>query len=176
MSEPVDHLGRMMVIWNMIEAWLQIAAPESLAHLYTGATEQQLQATETALGFSLPGDLNASWSLHNGTAAFFFGRWGFLTLEQMLRAYQAQQGIEEWPPTYLPFAEDGAGGYLCVDMERSKGKPLERIVFFDYELGERFVAPDFWGLLSAFVNDLEDGEYGVDESGRLVSDDVSLDT
>lgn len=65
MSEPVDHLGRMMVIWNMIEAWLQIAAPESLAHLYTGATEQQLQATETALGFSLPGDLNASWSLHN---------------------------------------------------------------------------------------------------------------
>lgn len=174
MSEPVDHLGRMMVIWNMIEAWLQIAAPESLAHLYKGATEQQLQATETALGFSLPEDLKASWSLHNGTASFFFGGWGFLTLEQMLRAYQAQQGIAEWPPTYLPFAEDGGGGYLCVDM--SKGEQMERIVFFDYEFGEWFVASDFWVLMSGFVNDLEDGEYGVDESGRLVSDDVSLDT
>lgn len=176
MSEPVDHLGRMMVIWNMIEMWLQIAAPESRAHLYTGATEQQLQATETALGFSLPEDLKASWSLHNGTATFFFGGWGFLTLEQMLRAYQAQQGIAEWPPTTLPFAVDGVGGYLCVAMEKSEGEPLERIVFFDYESGERFVASDFWSLLSAFVNDLEDGEYGVDESGRLVSDEVSLDT
>ena len=176
MSEPVDHLGRMMLIWKMLEEWLQIAAPESLAHLYEGATEQQLQATETALGFALPEDLKASWSLHNGTASFFFSGWGFLTLEQMLRAYQAQQGIEEWPPTYLPFAEDGGGGYLCVDRERSKGEPLGRIVFFDYEFGASVVAPDFWHLMSWFVNDLEDGEYGVDESGRLVSDDVSLDT
>jgi hypothetical protein len=61
-------------------------------------------------------------------------------------------------------------------MPVSKGEQMGRIVFFDYELGERFVASDFWILLSGFVNDLEDGEYGVDESGRLVSDDVSLDT
>ncbi|QBD75386.1 hypothetical protein EPA93_04965 [Ktedonosporobacter rubrisoli] len=176
MSEPVDHLGRMMLIWNMIEAWLQIAAPESLVHLYPGATEQQLHATEAELGFSLPEYIKASWSLHNGTDDFFFDNWGFLTLERMLCAYKAQQGSEEWPATYLPFAADGAGGYLCVDMGRSKGEPLERIVAFDYELGEDFVAPDFWSLLSWFVNDLEDGKYGVDESGSLVSDDVSLGT
>ena len=46
MSEPVDHLGRMMLIWHWIEAWLQAVAPESLAHLYKGATEQQLQSVE----------------------------------------------------------------------------------------------------------------------------------
>lgn len=63
-----------------------------------------------------------------------------------------------------------------MDRERSKGEPLGRIVFFDYEFGASVGAPDFWHLMSWFVNDLEDGEYGVDESGRLVSDDVSLDT
>jgi len=176
MSEPVDHLGRMMVIWNWIEAWLQIAAPESLAHLYLGAMEQQLQAVETALGLPLPADLKASWSLHNGTADFFFGGWGFLTLEQMAVAYRAERSFEDWPPTSIPFATDGAGGSLCTDMDTSKGEQMGRIVFFDHELGERFVAADFWSLMSGFVNDLEDGEYGVDASGRLVSDDVSLDT
>jgi cell wall assembly regulator SMI1 len=176
MSEPVDHLGRMMLIWNWIEAWLQIAAPESLVHLSPGATEQQLQAVEAGLGLSLPADLKASWVLHNGTADFFFGGWGFLTLEQMLAAYRAERAFQEWPPTYVPFATDGCGGSLCTDMDASKGEQMGRIVFFDYELGERFVASDFWILLSGFVNDLEDGEYGVDESGRLVSDDVSLDT
>ena len=176
MSKPVDHLGRMMVIWNWIEAWLQIAAPESLAHLYPGAMEQQLQAVETALGLPLPADLKASWSLHNGTADFFFGGWGFLTLEQMAVAYRAERSFEDWPPTYIPFATDGAGGSLCTDMDTSKGEQMGRIVFFDHELGERFVAADFWSLMSGFVNDLEDGEYGVDASGRLVSDDVSLDT
>lgn len=176
MSEPVDHLGRMMLIWNWIEAWLHIAAPESLVHLSPGATEQQVQAVEAALGFPLPEDLKASWTLHNGTAAFFFGGWGFLTLEQMAVVSQAERAFEDWPPTHLPFAEDGAGGYLCVDMERSKGEQMGQIVFFDHALGERLVAPSFWLLMAGFVNDLEDGEYGVDASGRLVSDDVSLST
>ncbi|HEU5379856.1 MAG TPA: SMI1/KNR4 family protein [Ktedonobacteraceae bacterium] len=85
MSEPVDHLGRMMLIWNWIEAWLQIAAPESLAHLYKGATEQQLHAVETALGLPLPADLKASWSLHNGTVEFFFGAGDFSPLSRWLR-------------------------------------------------------------------------------------------
>ena len=40
----------------------------------------------------------------------------------------------------------------------------------------RLVASDFWSLMSGFVNDLEDGEYEVDASGRLVSDEISLST
>lgn len=176
MSESVDHMGRMILIWNWIEAWLQIAAPESLAHLYEGATEQQLQEVETALGLPLPADFKASWSLHNGTAAFFFGGWGFLTLEEMTGAYRAERAFEDWPPTYIPFAADGAGGSLCVDMDASKGEQMGRIFFFDHELGEWVVASDFWSLMSGFVNDLEDGEYEVDVSGRLVSDEISLHT
>lgn len=112
MSEPVDHLGRMMVIWNWIEAWLQIAAPESLVHLYPGATEPQLQEVEAAIGLPLRADLKASWLLHNGTAVSFFGGWSFLTLEQMLASYQAERAFEQWPPTYVPFASDGCGGSL----------------------------------------------------------------
>lgn len=165
-----------MLIWNWIEAWLSIAAPESLAHLFPGATKQQVQAVEAALGFPLPEDLKASWTLHNGTAAFFFGGWGFLPFEHMLQEYQLERTFEDWPPTYLPFASDGAGGSLCIDLDGSKGEQMGRIVFFDHEPGERVVAPSFWLLMAGFVNDLEDGEYGVDASGRLVSDDVSLST
>jgi cell wall assembly regulator SMI1 len=176
MSEPVDHLGSMMLIWHWIEAWLQIASPESLAYLYKGATEQQLQAVETALSLPLPNDFKASWSLHNGTAEFFFGGWGFLPLERMLAAYQAERVFQEWPPTSVPFASDGCGGSLCIDLDAHLGEQMGRIIFFDHELGEHVVASDFWSLMSGFVNDLEDGEYEVDASGRLVSDEVSLST
>lgn len=51
---------------------------------------------------------------------------------------------------------------------------MGRIVFFDHELGERFVSPSFWLLMAGFVNDLEDGEYEVDEYGGLVSEEVSF--
>lgn len=165
-----------MLIWNWIEEWLRIAAPESLTHLYPGATEQQVQAAEAALGFPLPADLKVSWLLHNGTAEFFFGGWGLLPLEQILAAYQAERAFQEWPTTSVPFATDGCGGDLCVDMDASLGKQMGRIVFFDHELGEDFITSDFWSLISGFVNDLEDGAYRVDESSRLVSDDVSLST
>lgn len=94
----------------------------------------------------------------------------------MAAAYRAEQAFEDWPPTSLPFATDGCGGSLCVDVGGSSGEQMGRIVFFDHELGEDFVASDFWRLMSGFVNDLEDGEYEVDASGRLVSDEVSLST
>lgn len=49
--------GELPLIWQWIEALLQIAAPESFAHLYPGTTEQQVQAVETALSLPLPDDL-----------------------------------------------------------------------------------------------------------------------
>jgi cell wall assembly regulator SMI1 len=53
-------------IWDRIEAWLAQHAPAVLAGLNGPATEQELDATERALGVTLPEDVRASYRRHNG--------------------------------------------------------------------------------------------------------------
>lgn len=175
MPESLDHLGRMMVIWNFIEAWLQRVTPQSLSYLFPGADESAIQAVEDALGLSFPEDLKASWMLHNGTHPQFLGEWYLLSLQQIVHTAQRWWTDEGWPVYWLPFAKNESGGVLCVDLDPTRGESVGRILHFDPQFGDWVVAPDFWHLMSWFVNDLEDGAYRVIAPGYLWSEEVSLD-
>jgi cell wall assembly regulator SMI1 len=174
MSESVDHVGRMMVIWNFIEAWLQRVTLQSLIYLSPGAEESAFQVVEDALGLLFPADLKASWMLHNGTAPQFLGGWYLLSLQQIVQTAHAMRPFDEWSANWLPIAESEVGLTLCVDLDPGHGQSVGRIICYDPEFGASVVAPDFWHLMSWFVNDLEDGEYNVNAAGHLWSEDVSL--
>jgi cell wall assembly regulator SMI1 len=69
-------------IWNRIETWLAINAPEILNSLQPGATNQAINKAEAFLD-KLPEDAKASYRLHNGQAESGQGlidAWEFLSL------------------------------------------------------------------------------------------------
>jgi len=49
-----------------IDAWLEAHAPEVLARLRPGASEEELAGAETALGRALPTSLRTSYGAHDG--------------------------------------------------------------------------------------------------------------
>ena len=56
----------MQAIWDRIEAWLSIHAPEVLDSLLTGVDDDDIQEIEAELGYQFPEDVRASLRLHNG--------------------------------------------------------------------------------------------------------------
>jgi cell wall assembly regulator SMI1 len=129
---------------------------------------------ENALGLPFPPDLKASWMLHNGTTPQFLGGWYLMSLKQILQTIQVGRSIEEWSSNWLPFAESESGTMLCVELDPGQREAEGRIICFDPAFGATIVAPDFWHLMSWFVNDLLDGAYEVNAAGHLWSEDVSL--
>ncbi|HEX6482860.1 MAG TPA: SMI1/KNR4 family protein [Ktedonobacteraceae bacterium] len=174
MSDQVDHPGRMMVIWNFIEDWMQRNAPDLLVKLRPPATEPQIQAVEAALSVTFPEEIKAFWSIHDGTDNTLFGWWQFLSMQEIMRECQQNRTYEWWPATWIPFASDWCGDYICMDMDSALQERRGQIMYYDHEGGNLSVAPSLWILMSTFVNDLEDGEYEVNEYGVLVSEEVNF--
>ncbi len=56
----------MQDVWNRIESWLATNAPNVLSYLLPGATNEEIQQTEVALGIQFPEDVKASYRIHNG--------------------------------------------------------------------------------------------------------------
>jgi len=53
-------------IWERIEAWLKINAPEILNRLEPGASQAEIENTAAILGVEFPEDFKASYRIHNG--------------------------------------------------------------------------------------------------------------
>lgn len=52
--------------WQRIETWLRVHAPASYASLKPGASQEEINSAERALGVRIPADLKALWALHDG--------------------------------------------------------------------------------------------------------------
>lgn len=174
----------MQAIWDRIEAWLTIHAPEVMDNLLPGVDEDDIRDIETELGYTFPPDVHASLLIHNGTIDRFADIWGLLNIDDILRQYQIHlsvlHSLQEdimwwWYPHWLPLAYDGAGDLLCVDVAPKPGEHLGQIIEFDHEVGSDWIAPSFQALLSNFADHLEAGKYTLDASGNLKSNDYLFD-
>jgi cell wall assembly regulator SMI1 len=98
----------MKIIWDRIHAWLAQHAPEVLASLGPGATDEQIHAAEQAMSITFPDDVKACYRLHDGqrvvpvTVPYWPGlrceppllcgdRW--LRLERMVERWQDLKGL-----------------------------------------------------------------------------------
>ncbi|GHO78778.1 hypothetical protein KSD_65490 [Ktedonobacter sp. SOSP1-85] len=174
----------MQTIWNRIEGWLKIYAPEALDNLLPGVDDDDIQEIEVELGYQFPEDVRASLRIHNGTIDRFADIWGLLNVDDILRQQQVQlkvlRSLQEgvvwwWYPHLLPLASDGAGDLLCVDVAPELKERVGQIIQFDHETGSHWVAPSFQALLSAFVDHLESGKYALDAFGNLKSKEFLFD-
>lgn len=167
-------------IWDRIEAWLAANEPAVLAGLNGPATEQELDATERALGVTLPEDVRASYRRHNGLpaeAGYLFQDGEFLSLERIREewgvwnrlvrngTFNGMENDEDgtrvrrdwWHPAWIPFTHNGCGDHLCLDLAPGPQGVVGQIVETWHDMGSRgVVATGFREWLTGVAARLED--------------------
>lgn len=105
-------------------------------HLEEGATQDEIDAAEGALGLSLPADYLAFMREHDGGDGFvgknYLMLWGVSELEQFNREYR----VNEFAPGLLLFGSSGGGEAYAFDTRKS-GMPVVRVPFIP--MGLRYV-------------------------------------
>lgn len=169
-------------IWNRIEAWLKLNALELYKDLSPGANDQEIKSVEHTTGIIFPADVKSSFKIHNGQAGMaapLMGEWQLISLNVIKKRWLIlkdlySQGEFEgircktrgyvrskwWIPEWIPVAYNGAGDYLCLDMNPKKGgKPGQIISYWHTTESREVVAASFQEWLLSFANDLETGRY-----------------
>ncbi len=71
-------------VWDRIEAWLKVNAPDALDNVRAGATRDAVRAAEATLGVQFPDDMVVSYLVHDGQDTYspaLVGEWQLLSLE-----------------------------------------------------------------------------------------------
>jgi cell wall assembly regulator SMI1 len=135
-----------------IDAWFARHRPRYFAALHPGAAPAEL--------VGLPDAFRVLLAWHNGQDADFAGcfaeHW-FLMSAAEIRAADFDQ------PGWLPFLDDDAGSYLCLDAAQT-------VRYVDVDGTEHpVVAPSLASWMQGFADDLEQGRYVDDpEHGDLL--------
>lgn len=170
-------------IWDRIEAWLKHYAPEEFSCLQPGATDQDIQEAETALGMTFPEEVRALYRLHNGGALIADPRysfWELLCLEDIVDGWNSNRRFDHgllaplqpedqvqrrnWDLHWIPLLQKNDGTMLCLDLAPGPAGQRGQIILVFWENGERpVIVASFCELLSTFADDLEAGIYTWDE-------------
>lgn len=120
-------------IWELIENFLQENAQEIFESLNEPAKDEEIAELEDQLGLKLPDEFKTSLKIHNGEGpdeGWIFSDWSLLPISEILACYnQEKNKVQEvdiladeytlpvlWSPKWIPFAYDGSGGYLSIDL------------------------------------------------------------
>jgi cell wall assembly regulator SMI1 len=133
-----------------------------------GATPEEVDALQTALGRSLPEELRAFFTWHNGQDENFVGNfeqnWFLMDVSQVEAAWKELTGPAEgerrWQPAWIPFLDDDRGNYVFLDTSQP-GIPVRQFWERNPEQPPT-VAPSLTAWLEAFVGAVERGEYVTD--------------
>jgi len=154
-------------LWERIKAALKQRGPKVLKALQRGATEAQLKKLEKTCDCKLPPDFRAAYQLHNGQkpasdplfpAEFPVGDYELLPLDGILREWNAwneladsgefkgqksapEKGIRSdwWHPGWIPFAANGGGDSICLDLAPAKGGAIGQVITMNHDSPERLV-------------------------------------
>jgi cell wall assembly regulator SMI1 len=84
----------MRTVWKRIDNWLTVHAPELGELLLSGATDEEIHATEAVMGVEFPEDIKASYRIHNGvrfsppSSNFIGGRFALFSLKEMIEMWE----------------------------------------------------------------------------------------
>ncbi len=170
--------------WKRIDKWLKQNASYWKPMKRKG-TEKQIAAAEKQLGIKLPDDVKESYAIHNGAedGAFFEADDGcefslnalpeVVSNHKMLndlleigdlpdKGAKPDKGVRGtwWNPKWVPFAGNGAGDYLCIDMDPDKGGKRGQVILMRNDSPDRLLlGPSFKAWLFDFACNLDDGRY-----------------
>jgi uncharacterized protein (TIGR02996 family) len=125
--------------WKRLETWCQRHCPGLVSVLNPGATAEEIDTIERAIGQTLPADVRESFAIHNGASRFLFGdemltavdvvhRWHNWREAENLNE-ELQDSMKSYPdgaivlaytvPGWIPLTADGGGNHLGVDLAKS---------------------------------------------------------
>jgi molybdopterin molybdotransferase len=144
-------VGKILRIWDRIEAGIRSRDPAESRPLPPGATFDEIRCVEETIGLRLPKALRESYLLHNGSAGIWICEQGFLmplidprTKKGRIEGYGvlnvwqmmlpiAQKMAEErsrpvgpirgdyWNLRWVPLTENQCGDYICLDFAPARG-------------------------------------------------------
>ncbi|QDV37574.1 SMI1/KNR4 family protein [Tautonia plasticadhaerens] len=182
-------------VWDRIETWLRANAPECLASLRPGATDEQIAEAEAYLEVSFPEDVRASYRIHDGQESDGPGLLDaeeFLSLGRIRSEWAVWKGLPDggdfdgirsdldegvrddwWNPRWIPLTYNGSGDHRCLDLDPAPGREAGQVIEMWHDEPSRpRVAGSFRSWLEGFTNDLEAGRYILSEEyGGLVERD-----
>jgi cell wall assembly regulator SMI1 len=183
-----EERAAMRDAWRRFEAVLQAAAPDLYADLARAApaTARAIAAAEGCIGLSLPEDVRASYTVHDGSGgacilpqSYGHGCVNFVALlsldevvrdAQLWRAFHFDESNHSrarpdgpikrtwWNRRWVPVTWDGGGDHLCLDFDPAPGGVSGQVIGFSHETGPVRVVADSWrSYLERVATDLETG-------------------
>jgi cell wall assembly regulator SMI1/nucleoid DNA-binding protein len=160
--------------WERIRRWEAEHLPK-VPKRPRGASARALAAARAAIP-GLPEDYLARMAEQNGTDSPVFEGW---TVDRVDALPEQWRGLQSWlpepgdpgrydavgpvrpvylHPRWIPFAWDGAGNHLCLDLAPAAGGAEGQVVEFVHDDGKRQVlAPSFTAWLTGIADRLEQG-------------------
>lgn len=161
-------------LWQHLEAWLATHDPARLADLNPPAGDTAIAALEQLLGKPLPADFTACLKIHDGQrgqAGWLFDDYEFLSSRQITlsrsawtnlleggdfatRTPESDTGIRAswWDKAWLPFASDGGGDYLCLDLAPADQGHYGQVIEVLHDMPQRtLLAPSFADWFGDFI-------------------------
>jgi cell wall assembly regulator SMI1 len=159
-----------------LERWLARHRPRYHGALLPGATPADLDALQKKLGISLPADLRVLLAWHNGQRRDFTGAfeqdWRLMGTDRIAAAtadLDADAASTGWRPVWVPFLDDDAGDYVCLDTGPAAVPVRE---FWLGRSDQPVVARSLAEWLERFVTAVEQGKYHEDsERGSFLRSD-----
>lgn len=162
-------------LWLDLESYLRRHNPQLLADLNPPASSAQVKDLEEQLGVTLPADFVQCLTLHNGQmghAEGLFEGYEFLSARKILLEWSALRRLLDrgdldeplgkpdpavlhtwWNTLWIPFAANGAGDNLCIDLTPGAAGNLGQVISYSHEFPRRSVkAPSFYLWFEALAN------------------------
>lgn len=152
--------------WQRFEQWLAAHRPGLLEDLQPPASGAELLALGERLGMTLPAQFLTCLAVHNGQAGhagYLFDRYALLSTGRLLmhwktwndlleggdfdeRVARSAAGVQPvwWDAAWIPFATDGGGNYLCIDLRPAAGGTSGQVIEVLHDAPDRrLLAPTF---------------------------------
>lgn len=191
--EPVA-LDDMKTTWDRIHVWLAANAPDVLASLRPGATEEAIQVAEREMGVKLPDDVRDCYRFHDGQGCkneestppgFLYGQ-HWQSLADILADWHVRMHLVDignygrgrstsedpirtdwWHPAWVPLTTSHTGAWNCLDLAPAPGGDVGQIISWQNDDPDREIeASSFSEWLAGFAEELELGVWGHFEGYR----------
>jgi cell wall assembly regulator SMI1 len=162
--------------WEKLEEWLKANKRAVLADLNPPADDAAVRDLQSKLRVLLPDDFIGCLKIHNGQrgeAEPLFGADAFLPSRRVLMSWSTWNDLLEggdfdgqearpdgtvkpvwWSAGWIPFASNGGGDYLCLDMDPPTQGKMGQIIRVYHDVADRIViAPGFGPWFDRFVNE-----------------------
>jgi len=160
--------------WEELEQWLEANIPAVLADLNPPADPSAIHDLQRRVRLPLPDDFIRCLGIHDGQkgqAEPLFDGAAFLPVRRILMSWSTWNELLEegdfdgraarpkgpvrplwWSEGWIPFATNGGGDYLCLDMDPAPQGTVGQVIRVFHDLADRIViAPGFGPWFDRFV-------------------------